>query len=83
MCNICYYIRRTHWDQFACFKCKRVKNIRRQKISQFETSYGFNKAKETIGICSCCAQPMKYVGPTFKAPKQRNIKRGQFSPTNS
>ena len=40
MCHVCRYERRTHWDQYACFQCRVVKTRRRQKVSQFESSYG-------------------------------------------
>lgn len=69
------YAWRTHWDQHACFQCCRVKNRRRNKVSQFQKSYGYPSKPNKPVHCSVCSKKMVYVGPCFEAPKVKNKQR--------
>jgi len=85
MCHTCDYGRRLHQEQYACFKCRCVKNIsrkrRQSKLFYFLADgvpYAYEKeyAPRSSGTpkCSECAQTMQWVGPHFRAPKKKRVR---------
>ena len=84
------YEKRLRQDQYACFECCCVKNVSRKKkqhkIFYFHADgvpYAYSKTNPPDGVpkCSQCAQVMKWVGPHFKAPKQKRKREWQYLAT--
>ena len=83
------YEKRLKQDQYVCFKCRCVKNVSRKKKQPklfyfladgvpyaYKKTYP-DKIPNGIPKCSECAQAMEWVGPHFKAPKQRRKREWQ------